>query len=612
VRNAAVLFPQREDPVAGTREGETTGGEIPRQGSRAQADDTVSREPGGLSFPDLPRMELDQLLLQLVDRAQEVMATQGRLRGLLQAQRLVIGELALPVVLRRIVQAARDLVGARYAALGVIGPSGGLVEFLHEGMPDDAVELIGRLPQGKGLLGALIDDPRPIRLRHLAEDPRSSGFPAGHPPMDSFLGVPIRVRGEVFGNVYVAESTSGEFSPEDEELLAALATTAGVAIDNARLYASARARGEWLQASASVTRQLLAPDADDVASLLAIAARTQDIADADLVLLLFPEDVDPTRLRIEVTLGEDADHLRGQTLPVDGSLAGQVFRSGEPERVAQLRHGTGLAGVTSEGVEIGPALSVPLTGSGRVQGVLTVARLAGRPGFTPGDVDMVGSFANHAALAIELAAARREQERASMLDERERIAADLHDHVIQRLFAAGLSLQGYAAGLGPGPGAERIQRTIVDLDDTIKQIRTSIFQLQQDPRIAAVGVRSRLLDVLAELSPVLGFDPGLQLSGVLEDTVPAPVVEDLLAVLREALTNVARHASAQTAEVSVNAGDGRLILRVRDDGRGMGATTRRSGLANLLRRAEAHGGTLDIQPRQPTGTVLCWSVPLVH
>ena len=564
--------------------------------------------------------------MQLVDRAQEVIGTQGRLRGLLRAQRLVTGELALPVVLRRIAQAGRELVGARYAALGVIGPAGGLVEFVHEGMPDDALQRIGHLPQGKGLLGALIDDPRPIRRPHLADDPRSSGLPPGHPPMESFLGVPIRLRDEVFGNIYVAESTRGEFSAEDEELLSALATTAGVAIENARLYESARTRGEWLQASAAVTRQLLAPDADDDGSLQLIAERTQDIADSDLVLLLFPHDGDGTgegtgegtgdgtgdggRLRIEVSVGADAEHLRGQTLPVEGTLAGRVYREGEPARVAQLTYGTGLTSITSGGVEIGPALSVPMTGSGQVHGVLAVARVAGRSGFTPADVDMVASFANQAALAIELAAARREEERATMLDERERIAADLHDHVIQRLFAAGLSLQGFAAGLGPGRSADRLQAVIEDLDETIKQIRTSIFRLQHDARTVPTGVRARVLDVLAQLTPVLGFEPGVRFSGVLESTVPGPVLEDLLAVLREAVTNVGRHAAARSVVVELAATRGRLELWVADDGRGLGTATRRSGLANLRRRAEAHGGTLELLPRSPSGTVLCWTVLL--
>jgi signal transduction histidine kinase len=570
----------------------------------------ATAEGGSLTFPELPRLELDELLVQLVERAQEVVATQGRLRGLLRANRSVIEDLALPVVLGRIVRAARDLVGAQYAALGVIGPSGGLVEFVHEGMPADTVRRIGHLPQGKGLLGALIDDPQPIRQTHIADDPRSSGFPQAHPPMDSFLGVPIRVRDEVFGNIYAAGSARGDFSAEDEELLTALAATAGVAIDNARLYESARMQGEWLRASAAITRLLLAPGAEDGLSLRVIAERTKDIADADLVLLLFPDAGAGGELRIDVAVGAGAAQLRGLALPVEGTLAGRVYASKAPTRLAHLTQGTGLTEISSSEVEVGPALAVPLTGSGRVHGVLTVARLDGRPGFTAADMDMVGSFANHAALAIELAEARREQERAVMLDDRQRIAADLHDHVIQRLFAAGLSLQALAAQLGPGSPGERLTRTIGELDSTIKQIRASIFQLQQEPGSDLAGVRRRLVAVLADVSPALGFEPGLQFSGLLEGVVPEPVVQDLLAVLREALTNVARHASAGSAQVEVSTERGRLTLRVSDDGRGIGPTARRSGLANMLRRAEAHGGDLLLQPREPSGTALVWTLPL--
>jgi GAF domain-containing protein len=193
-----------------------------------------------------PRLELDQLLTQLIDHAQDVVAARDRLRGLLRANRLIIGDLALPVVLRRIAEGARDLVQARYAALGVLGPDGGLEQFIHVGVDEETVARIGHLPEGKGLLGALIDEPHPIRLANLADDPRSVGFPEGHPPMNSFLGVPIRIRDEVYGNLYLTEREGGPFTAEDEELVAALAATAASAIDNARLYAEAGRRQRWL------------------------------------------------------------------------------------------------------------------------------------------------------------------------------------------------------------------------------------------------------------------------------------------------------------------------------------------------------------------------------
>jgi signal transduction histidine kinase len=564
-----------------------------------------------LSFPDLPRLELDQLLAQLVDRAQEVMATQGRLRGLLRANHLVSGDLSLSTVLRRIVEAARELAGARYAALGVIAPSGGLAEFIHSGMPDDAVARIGHLPEGKGLLGALLHDPGAIRLRRISDDERSAGFPPGHPPMETFLGVPVRVRDEIFGRLYLAESVRGEFTPEDEELITALAATAGVAIANARLYESARTRGEWLQASAAVTRQLLSAESDDADSLQTIAARCRDIAAADLVAVLLPAERDGIAgLAIQVSVGEGAERLRGRWLPVSGSLPGWVFAESRPVAVQRPDDVEGLvSSVAGEG-EVGPVLAVPLIGSRRVHGVLWAARLVDRVGFTAAEVDMAGSFANHAAVAIELAAARSEQQRAAMLDERDRIAADLHDHVVQRLFAAGLSLQSVATVVPEGRMKQRLATTIQDLDDTIRQIRTTIFQLQQEPTTGPAGVRVRLLDVLAEIAPALGFDAGLRLSGVLEARLAPDLVDDVLAVLRESLTNIARHAHARTADVDVVATADRLTLEVADDGVGIGETTRSSGLANLRRRATQRGGSFSVEAREPSGTVLRWSVPI--
>ncbi|GEL20386.1 sensor histidine kinase [Pseudonocardia asaccharolytica] len=562
-----------------------------------------------LTFPDLPRMELDQLLGQLIERAQEVMGTQERLRGLLRASQAIIGDLTLPTVLSRIVEAARELVGARYAALGVIAAHGGLAEFVHSGMPPEDVARIGHLPQGKGLLGALIDDPRPIRLRRISDDVRSSGFPSGHPPMTTFLGVPIRVRDEIFGNLYLSESRNGEFSAEDEELVTALAATAGVAIENARLYEDSRTRGEWLRASAAITRRMLSSDTSHSGQALRfIAECCRDIAQADLVSVVLPTG-DGEHLRMEVVVGAGADQLQGREVPVQGSLVGQVFASGRPLRVDTADERPGLEFFASRVLDIGPVLVVPLAGSNQVNGVISSARLSGRPGFTSEDLDMAAGFANQASISIELAEARAEQQRAAMLDERDRIAADLHDHVIQRLFAAGLSLQSVAASLGPGRSTDRVVGTIRDLDDTIKQIRTTIFQLHRSGGATPAGLRSRLLDVVADLTEVLGFEPALRFSGLLEDTVGDDVAEDLTAVLREALTNVARHARARSAEIDIIAGADRLTLDVRDDGVGIGSSTRRSGLANLRHRAERHGGILTLDSREPCGTHLCWSIP---
>ncbi len=594
---------------------------LDQPGLRQEDDEGPGKDPDegtavagtALTFPDLPRLELDQLLGQLVERAHEVMATQGRLRGLLRANQAVIGDLALPVVLRRIAEAARELVGARYAALGVIAPEGGLAEFVHVGMPAQAEQRIGHLPQGKGLLGALIEDPRPIRLRRIADDPRSSGFPPGHPPMTSFLGVPIRVRNEVFGNLYLSESTKGQFSAEDEELTKALAATAAAAIDNARLYEAARTQGQWLQASALITRQLLSADVGDLGRpLQLIAEHSCQIAGADLVTVVLPDGGGGDGrddLRVEVAVGMSAPELRGRRVPLQGSLAGRVFRTGQPLRVTHPDD-AGLASMASGELDVGPVLVVPLLGSRRTHGVLSAARVRGRPAFTAGELEMASGFANQAAVAIELAEARTEQERAAMLDERDRIAADLHDHVIQQLFAAGLSLQSVASGLQAGRTRSRIQDTITDLDNTISQIRTTIFQLHRTPEHRAGNVRARILDVITDAAQALGFEPAVRFTGLLEDALADDIIEDLLAVLREALTNIARHAQARSSEVDITTSADRLTLDVRDNGVGIDPTTRHSGLAHLRQRAERYGGVLKITCGDPSGTWLSWSIPI--
>jgi signal transduction histidine kinase len=574
-----------------------------------------------LTFPLLRRMELDELLAQLVGRAQEVMGTQGRLRGLLRANQLIAQDLGLPTVLRHVAEAARELVGARYAALGVIAPSGGLAQFVHVGMPAEAAAAIGHLPQGKGLLGALIEDPDPIRLPTLAEDTRSCGFPPGHPPMQGFLGVPIRIGEVVFGNLYLTESTRGGFSAEDEQLAQALAATAGTAIDNARLYEVARSRQHWWQATAALTRRMLTGETGD--PLEFIAARSRELADADLVTVVLPADAqhgpDETGLRVQVAVGVGGQDLTGLAVPLAGSLAGRVYATGQPLRVSHPSEQPGLASIASGTVDVGPVLVVPLTASQKVIGVLTVARLTGRAAFTTDELDMAAGFANQASVAIELAAARTEQQRCAMDDERDRIAADLHDHVIQRLFATGLALQSIAATLpsdtrGSGAGAAaaaRITGTIQDLDDTISQIRSTIFALHHLAQPADSGLRGQILDVIAQLTPALGFTPALRVDGPVDALTPIEVGEDLLAVLREALSNIARHAHAHTSDIKITAGSGRLTLDVHDDGTGIDPSNQRcSGLANLRHRAEHHSGAFTLTPRHTGGTTLCWTVPL--
>ncbi|MEJ7772347.1 MAG: GAF domain-containing protein [Geodermatophilaceae bacterium] len=575
---------------------------------------TVQNAPAP-QFPDGPKLELDELLRQLIHRAEDVVATQGRLRGLLHANQSIVGNLTLPVLLRRIVQAACELAHARYGALGVIDATGGLEQFVHVGMDPDAVTRIGHLPEGKGLLGALIEDPKPIRLDTMSDDPRSVGFPDGHPPMTSFLGVPVRVRDEVFGNLYLSDAENGTFTAEDEELVSALAATAGVAIENARLYEEARRRQEWLQASTEVTQQLLSTEGEE--PLLLIARQARRIADADVVTVVLPT-IEGDRLIVEVASGEGADELTALTYPMENTLAGLVFNSGQPILVGDVDadplHTVHLSPVVS----VGPVMVLPLGGSEKVRGALVIGRSRGRHRFADADLEMAMTFANHATLALELADARADQQRIVLLEDRDRIARDLHDHVTQRLFAIGLTVQSVANVLGADERAARLTRVVSDIDETIRQTRTSIFQLRGPLGPETGTVRTRLLHVAAEVSPLLGFDPEVCFTGPIDAVVPEPVVDDLVAVLREALTNVARHAHASRVDVEVSATTAALSLIVTDDGLGLGDSERRSGLANLRQRAELHGGSLTLTwggreraSSDPEGTRLVWTIPLV-
>ncbi|HEY3089954.1 MAG TPA: GAF domain-containing protein [Jatrophihabitantaceae bacterium] len=552
-----------------------------------------------------PRLELDQLLTQLIDQAQDVVAARDRLRGLLRANRLIIGDLALPVVLRRIAEAARDLVQARYTALGVLGPDGGLEQFIHVGVDEDRVARIGHLPEGKGLLGALIDDPHPIRLANLADDPRSAGFPEGHPQMRSFLGVPIRIRDEVYGNLYLTERAGGPFTAEDEELVAALAATAASAIDNARLYAEAGRRQRWLEASTEITRQLLSSEGEPPLSV--IARRLHEMADADVVAVVLPT-ADQRRLMVEVATGEHAAQLTALTYPVEDTIAGVAINTGRPVLIGDVTQQETYTVHLAELTPVGPMMALPLLATKRSRGAVLVARVPGRRRFNEADLDIATTFAQHAAVALELADARADQQRMMLLEDRDRIARDLHDHVIQRLFAAGLTVQSMAAGVGTDSGASRLNRVVDDLDETIRQIRTTIFELRGPLAPQSSTVRSQVVGVADEVAPALGFSPALRFTGAVDTIVADDLAADLIAVVREGLSNIARHAHASAAEVEVTATPAELTVDVTDNGVGIGESRRSSGLANLARRAERYGGSLTLPEHE--GTHLRWTIPL--
>jgi signal transduction histidine kinase len=565
----------------------------------AAAGASAADAAGGLAFPDVPRLELEQLLVQLVERAGDVLAAQGRLRGLLRANALVAGELSLPVVLRQIVSAARDLLGARYAALGVIGRDGELEQFVHVGMDDALVAKIGEPPRGRGILGLLISDPAPIRLASLSDHPAAVGFPPGHPPMGSFLGVPVRIAEEVFGNLYLTERVAGgEFTADDEQLAVALAAAAGAAIANARRYAESEQRRRWLDASAQLTPLLLADNRERPHAL--IAGHAADAADADFAVLAVPRD--PDEIVVTGVAGALAAGLMGRTAPLAYSLAGQVIRTGKPSLVAGDRL---EAAAATLGAEMGPLVVVPLAAGERVLGALLLGRAAARPRYTEADLGMAASFAGHAAVAMELARARADQVRLAQVEDHERIAGDLHDHVIQELFALGMKLQGQAARSDPAT-AERVNGYIETLDEVIKKIRATIFGLQQ-PLQPPSSLQSRVMEIIDDHAPQLGFTAGVSFALPSSPGIDETLAHDILAVTREALSNCARHAHATAVSVSLGLQEELITLDITDNGRGLGTPARSSGLASMRRRAENNGGNLQITAPAGGGTRLTWT-----
>jgi signal transduction histidine kinase len=554
-----------------------------------------------LTFPDAPRGELDRVLSELVSVAGDVQATQGRLRALLRANQAITQQLELPLVLRKIVEVAVELVGAEYGALGVVDAHGGLEQFVHVGMSKEDADSIGRFPEGHGLLGALIDDPRPIRLLDLSTDPRSSGFPAGHPAMDTFLGVPVRVRDEVYGNLYLSNRKVGEFTADDEELMSALAATAGFAIDNARLFAETKRRQAWSAASAEITAAFVSDEENDAAVLIASAVLT--LAEADLVRIALPGE-DPTRLIISVARGIDEDVDEGRSFPIAGSLVETVLDSRQPRLIGEPE-ATAIAG--SDTHPVGPTMAVPMLAHGDVLGVLMVSRLPGAFPFTATDMEMAADFAGRATVAMALSDGRAARQRMALLEDRGRIARDLHDHVIQQLFGTGLELQSVLGTMPPGQAAERIDRAISEIDRAIAQIRIAIFTLSSS-KSKADTLRHRVIDAVNEAGASLLESPRLEFSGPVDIAVSGTLADDVVAVVREALTNVVKHASANTVSVSVVVAEGAVVVTTIDDGVGLTVSGRRSGLANLGARAGARGGSFEI------GTIAgktnaVWSAP---
>ncbi|MFB7053696.1 GAF domain-containing protein [Streptomyces vinaceus] len=496
-------------------------------------------------------------------------AVRAGLPVLLEAVLSVGSELELRATLQHIVDSATELCSARYAALGVIDPERvRLTELYTAGMSEAERAAIPRLPDGRtGVIGALITDPRPLVLEDLSKDPRSSGLPPGHPPMRSFLGVPIRVHTEVFGNLYLTEKQGGgTFTDEDLALVRVLASQAGIAIGNARLYETARRRERWIEGAAAVTTTLLAgrPAAD---ALMCVAERARLLADAAAGVVLQPTPEGGMEIVAASTQGDPGD-LVGTAIAPGSPVLVQLL-GGEPVFIEDSATDPRMTTHVRE--RFGPSMMLPLQSGGQLIGTLALPRARGGRPYDAVDRLLASQFASQAALALVLADAQHDREQLAVYEDRDRIARDLHDLVVQRLFATEMMLESTKKRSASAPAGDTVGdelgRAVDELDSTIQEVRTAIFALQQPPSDAPTTVRGRILRETGGAAVLLGFQPSVHFAGAVDALLPEPVAGELLSALRKALAAAHRRSQVTSIEVEVDATPARVRLTVTDDGR---------------------------------------------
>ncbi|MEV6772992.1 GAF domain-containing sensor histidine kinase [Nocardia sp. NPDC051030] len=561
----------------------------------------------------LSQLRLRELLSEVKDRVEQIIDARDRIDGLVEAMLAVTSGLDLDQTLRTIVRAATGLVDAKYGALGVRGHERQLSQFIYHGIDEQTRILIGDLPEGHGVLGLLMSKPEPIRLENLTRHPASIGFPPHHPPMHTFLGVPVRIRGEVFGNLYLTEKSGGHpFTEDDEVLLQALAAAAGIAVDNARLYEAARTRQAWIEATRDIATEFLA-DTDPNQVLAHVVEHARELTASHRALLAVvadpdtpPEDV--TELIVVQRSGQGVEN-GDAIVRTTGTAVGTALTTRTPLRFDDARHidlGKPIAG-------IGPALVLPLHTPDSTLGVLITLRTAESAPYSDELVELIAAFTDQAALAMQLAVAQRRMRELDILTDRDRIARDLHDHVIQRLFAIGLALQGTVPRARVPEVQRRLTDTINDLQDVVEEIRTSIFDLHGGDG-HSTRLRQRIERAVKQQTASTKIRALMHVTGPLSVVEPG-LADHAEAVVREAVSNAVRHSGADTITIDIGVADD-LTITVADNGCGIADDITPSGLTNLARRAEESGGSLAVYPRRDpkdqngTGTKLNWSVPL--
>jgi signal transduction histidine kinase len=538
-------------------------------------------------------------------------AASDQMEHLLRSTINVGSDLDLDATLHHIVTTAMELTGARYGALAVHGTDGAWTQFVHAGMDPETVQRIGHLPMGKGVFGVPLDQAPALRLDDLTAHPAAVGFPEHHPAMRAFLAVPIMIRGTLVATLYLTDDRPSQtFAESDEAAARTLAVAAGVAIDHAQMFERARVSAEWTAASRKIITALLSGVDPHQRPLQLIAEQVQKLTDAEQAIVLVSTDADlpageVDTLVVSAAVGLHADEVIGQRVPVEDSTTGGVFRSGTPLITEAFRYP--IQAFTDVGER--PAIVMPLRADGTVLGVIAVARNEGQRPFDAGYLELVSDFAGHAAIALTVASAREHVRELAVLADRERIAHDLHDQVIQRLFAIGMDVQGTIARTYSREVIDRLNHTVDDLQATIEDIRTAIFQLQS-PTEHDGGFRRQIQSVIADLTQNRNIATTLHMSGPMT-AIGAELTQHAEAVVAEAVSNAVRHSGASRLTIEVAVSD-ELGIDIRDNGHGIPADNQRqSGLANMRRRAEQVGGTCSISSPPEGGTLVQWTAPLI-
>src|SRR5581483_6726080 len=542
----------------------------------------------------------------------------ARLRQLFEASVALTAELSVDALLQKLVETAAELTGARYEALGVIDESGTAVErFVTTGVDADTRAAIGDPPHGRGILGVLIRDAEPLRLRHIADDPRSVGFPPNHPPMDTFLGVPVVLRGVAYGNLYLTEKADREqFTVEDEEIVTLLAAQAAVAIENARLYESATRWSRQLETLHEVVRSIV--DETDVERLLRlVCARLRELTEARLALAAVATEPDGD-LHVVAADGEDAEvaaAMVGRRLDHRHSKMGIVLERRQSARVDSLYDDPDVAQAETRAMGARTGLYVPLVAHGRGLGVLAVHdKLTTSGRFTDGDLRLAEIFGARAAIAVALSerVARDTVRRvvSAQEEERRRLALELHDETGQALTSILLGLKAIGGA-----------KTKEEAEQAEAEVRTLVVQALQDVRALAVELRPSALDdfglgsAVERLAQTFQERSGIEttMQTTLETRLPPEVETVLYRVVQEALSNVVKHAEADRVSIVIGQRDGRVVATIDDDGRGFAEADVREdalGLVGMRERLALVGGTLEIESTPGAGTTVAAQVPV--